>query len=177
VPHVIPYDPEWEVRFEVEAAMLERVLAPWLHGGIEHIGSTAVPGLAAKPIIDIVAGVRELEAARAAIAPLATLGYAWREHRPEAHAFAKPSDRSRPTHHLHLTVPGSDIWRERLAFRDALLESPELVAEYAAWKERHAAETTSSDPYTADKRPFVQRVLATRGIELKPDHTRLTRRS
>jgi GrpB-like predicted nucleotidyltransferase (UPF0157 family) len=176
VPLVLPYDPEWEIRFEVEAAMLERVLAPWLDGGIHHIGSTSVPGLAAKPIIDIIAGVRDLEEARSAFAPLATLGYAWRAHRPEAHAFFKPPDGSAHTHALHLTVPGSDIWRERLAFRDALRDDPELAVEYAAWKAAHADGTSAQDPYTGDKWQFVRRVLAERGIELKPDRKRLSRR-
>jgi GrpB-like predicted nucleotidyltransferase (UPF0157 family) len=175
VPVVIPYDAEWELRFQVEAAMLERVLHQWLDGGIHHIGSTAVPGLAAKPIIDIIAGVRELEAARAAFGPLESLGYAWHAHRPEAHAFYKPADGSEHTHHLHLTVPGSDLWRERLAFRDALLADPALVAEYAAWKARHADGTGARDAYTGDKRPIVQRVLAAHGIELKPDDERLSR--
>jgi GrpB-like predicted nucleotidyltransferase (UPF0157 family) len=167
MPLVVPYDPEWTLRFEVESAMLERVLAPWLEGGIHHIGSTAVPGLAAKPIIDAIAGVHDLNEARAAFEPLALLGYAYRPHRPEAHAF------HREDHSLHLTVPGSDLWRERLAFRDALLADPALVAEYAAWKRRHAARAGADDPYTGDKRPLVLRVLAGAGIELKPDEARL----
>ncbi len=174
MPVISPYDPEWELRFQVEAAMLERVLGPWVVGGVHHIGSTAVPGLPAKPIIDILAGVHELEAARAAFGPLEKLGYAWHSHRPQAHAFLKPANGSVHTHHLHLTVPGSDLWRERLAFRDALLENPALVEEYAAWKRLHAEGTTTRDPYTADKRPFVQRVLAARGISLKPDSERLS---
>jgi GrpB-like predicted nucleotidyltransferase (UPF0157 family) len=87
---VIPYDPAWPRLFEGERARLERALAPWLKGGIHHIGSTAVPGLAAKPIIDMLAGVRDLDEARAAEQPLAALGYVHREHRPEAHLFVKP---------------------------------------------------------------------------------------
>ena len=109
MPVVVPYDPEWVLRFEVERTMLERVLAPWLEGGVHHIGSTAVPGLQAKPIIDIMAGVRDLEAARGAFQPLAALDYAWRAHRPEAHRFIKPASGDDQTHHLHLTVPGSDL--------------------------------------------------------------------
>lgn len=179
VPVVVPYDPEWVLRFEVERTMLARVLAPWLEGeldgGIHHIGSTAVPGLPAKPILDIMAGVRDLEEARDAFEPLATLGYAWRAHRPEAHAFFKPADGSAHTHGLHLTVPGSDLWRERLAFRDALLADPALVDEYAAWKARHAEGTSRDDAYTGDKRALVLRVLAERGIPLKPDAERLSR--
>jgi GrpB-like predicted nucleotidyltransferase (UPF0157 family) len=162
---VVPYDPEWPARFERERERLEEALAPWLEGGIHHIGSTAVPGLAAKPIIDMLAGVRDLLEARAAEGPLAELGYAYREHRPEAHLFWK--DR----YGVHLTEPGSDLWRERLAFRDARHASPELRAEYAEWKRAHGGGT----PYTASKTPLVARVLADAGITVKPDEERLVR--
>ncbi len=55
--HIVPYDESWPVRFEQERAILDRVLGGWVVGGIEHVGSTAVPGLAAKPVIDIMVGV------------------------------------------------------------------------------------------------------------------------
>jgi len=124
-----------------------------------------VPGLAAQPIIDVLAGVRDLEEARAAFAPLVELGYAYRPHRPEAHLFVAPG------RGVHLTEPGSDLWRERLAFRDALRASADLRAEYAAWKAAHAG----VDRYDADKRPLVLRVLAEQGIALRPDDERLVR--
>ncbi len=171
-PIVVPYDPEWPRWFEAERATLERVLAPWLVQGIHHIGSTSVPGLAAKPIIDMIAGVRELEEARAAFEPLYALGYRHREHRPEAHLFWKAA------YGVHLTEAGSDLCRERLAFRDALRAEPALAAEYEEWKLRHATGSAGrGGSYTADKRPFVARVLAEAGIELKPDGARLTARA
>jgi GrpB-like predicted nucleotidyltransferase (UPF0157 family) len=160
----VPYDPAWPEIFEAERARLETALAPWLEGGVHHIGSTAVPGLAAKPIIDMLAGVRDLEEARAAFPGLEALGYRYRPHRPEAHLFVQ-EDRG-----VHLTEPGSDIWRERLAFRDALRASPELRDEYAEWKRAHAG----GKPYTASKWPLVARVLADAGIPLKPDSERLS---
>ena len=64
---IVSYDPVWPTRFQEEAALLLRQLAPWLVGPIERIGSTAVPGLAAKPVIDIMAGVQALETSRASI--------------------------------------------------------------------------------------------------------------
>ena len=161
---VVPYDPAWPRLFEEERARLEPVLAPWLRAGIRHIGSTAVPGLAAKPIIDMIAGVRDLEDARRAFKPMKALGYAYREHRPEAHLFVKV------TSGIHLTEPGSALWRERLAFRDALRADPELRREYAEWKLEHAG----PNGYDDTKWPFVARVLAEAGIELKPDAERLT---
>jgi GrpB-like predicted nucleotidyltransferase (UPF0157 family) len=63
---VVPYDPEWPAYFAAERALLDDVLAPWLEGGIHHVGSTAIPGIAAKPMIDMLAGVRDLDAARGA---------------------------------------------------------------------------------------------------------------
>jgi GrpB-like predicted nucleotidyltransferase (UPF0157 family) len=125
-----------------------------------------VPGLPAKPIIDMLAGVRSLEDSRAAFPVLEELGYTWRPHRPEAHLFVREG------YGVHLTEPGSDLWRERLAFRDALRSSGELRAEYAAWKDAHFVGSAGRF-YDADKRPLIERVLAARGITLKVDTERL----
>jgi GrpB-like predicted nucleotidyltransferase (UPF0157 family) len=163
---VVPYDPDWPRRFESERLLLERLLAPWLEGGIHHIGSTAVPGLASKPIIDMMAGVQDLEKARGAYDVLAEHSYIHKPHRPGiAHHFAKPSLRPlEPTYGLHLTEPGSDLWRERLVFRDALLADAELAREYEALKLRLAVSKESVEDYTAGKREFVGRVLAGAGV-------------
>jgi len=142
------------------------VLEPWLEGGILHIGATSVPGLAAKPLIDMMAGVGDFEAARAAYEPLLAAGYVQTPHRPGiAHHFSKPSERS-ATYGLHLTEPGSDLWTERLAFRDSLRADPEAAAEYAALKLRLAGEHPD-DPaaYTAGKRAFVGEILAASGLD------------
>lgn len=165
----VPYDPNWPRRFKVERALLERVLAPWLAEGIHHVGSTAIPGLTAKPVIDMVAGVRDLEAARAAFDPLGEHAYRHTPHRAGiAHHFSKPSSRlSELTHGLHLTEPGSDLWRERLAFRDALRADLALAEEYEALKARLAKEYPADiGAYTTGKRDFVVRVLADAGIRL-----------
>lgn len=166
---VVPYHAAWRSDFESERDLLEDVLRPWLTGGIHHVGSTAVPGLASKPIIDMIAGVRDLEEARAAFAPLRRHSYLHAPHRPQvAHHYSKPSlDLGEVTHGLHLTEPGSDLWRERLAFRDALRADAALVAEYQALKrrlaERHPHDVVA---YTAGKRAFVGRVLAHAGTSL-----------
>jgi GrpB-like predicted nucleotidyltransferase (UPF0157 family) len=163
----VPYDPEWPRRFEAERALLERALVPWLEGGIHHVGSTAVPGLASKPIIDMVAGVRDFEEARAAFDALREQSYEYAPHRPGiAHHFVKLSGRSATaTHGIHLTEPGSDLWRERLVFRDALRDDPALAAEYEALKLRLArAHPSDIAAYTAGKRSFVVRVLAHSGV-------------
>jgi GrpB-like predicted nucleotidyltransferase (UPF0157 family) len=168
---VVAYDPAWQRKFDEERLLLERVLRPWLEGEINHVGSTAIPGLAAKPVIDMIAGVADLDEARAAFDPLSTLSYVYTPHRPHiAHHFSKPSAAlSTLTHNLHLTEVGSDLWRERLAFRDALRESAVLANEYAVLKQRLAEEhPTDGGAYTAGKREFVGRVLASAGITFGP---------
>jgi GrpB-like predicted nucleotidyltransferase (UPF0157 family) len=159
VIELAPYDPEWPQRFEEERAPLEQLLEPWLEGGIHHIGSTAIPGIAAKPIVDMIAGVRDFEESRGAYAPLAGRGWRHAPHRPGiAHHFEKPG------FGLHLTEPGSDLWRERLAFRDSLRADPALAREYEALKLRLAAEHDDLGGYTPGKRDFVARVLALSGL-------------
>lgn len=165
---VLSYDPQWPVRFEQERAELERLLAPWLSAGVHHIGSTSVPGLAAKPVIDMIAGVDDLAAAEAAVPVLESRSWVHGFHRPRALWFRKGTAEQQ-THALHLTEPGSDLWRERFAFRDALRADAELRAEYQQLKQELAAAHPDNGPaYTAGKRELVARVLATAGIRLGP---------
>jgi GrpB-like predicted nucleotidyltransferase (UPF0157 family) len=172
---IVPYDAEWPRLFDAERRLLESVLAPWLSAGIHHVGSTAVPGMPAKPTIDMIGGVRSLREAEAARSALSGLGYAYGDHRPEALWFRKPGACAwwEASHGLHLTEPGSDLWRERLAFRDALRADAALAGEYRLWKLEHAARQGDPAPYRASKTPFVASVLARAGIELKPDAERL----
>ena len=163
---VVGYDPSWPAQFHAEAAALTEVLGPWLAGPVEHIGSTSVPGLDAKPILDMMAGVRDLTSASDAIPLLGGRGYTHYRHRPAALAFYKqrPGHPRQDSHHLHLTEPGSSLWRERLAFRDALRADPELAREYQELKDQLAADSPDLAVYTAGKRAFVVRVLKEAGI-------------
>lgn len=157
---IVEYDPRWVEAFQLERQVLSDALAPWLVGIPEHIGSTAVPGLAAKPIIDIMAPVRSLEGSRAAVAAAAGAGYVYFPYRAEVmHWFCKPSPSVR-THHLHLVPMGSDLWNERLAFRDALRIDEDLRTEYRSLKLALAARYRHDrDGYTDAKAPFIHRVL------------------
>ena len=157
---IVPYDPRWPSLFETERALLQTVLARWLTGPIEHVGSTAIPGLPAKPVIDIMAAVRSLDASRAAIGEAGKAGYIHFPYRPEEmHWFCKPSAAFR-THHLHLVPLGSRRWIECLAFRDALRRDGALAGEYAALKHTLAGRfKCDREAYTEGKTPFVQRVL------------------
>ena len=157
---VVEYDARWPSLFERERTLLEPVLRPWLAGPIEHVGSTAVPGLAAKPTIDIMAAVESLEASRTALPVLSRLDYVYFPHRPSLmHWFCKPSPISR-THHLHLVPFRSRLWVERLAFRDYLRRNSATAAEYADLKRRLAKQYEfDREGYTDAKDPFIRRVL------------------
>jgi GrpB-like predicted nucleotidyltransferase (UPF0157 family) len=160
VIRIEPYNPAWPAAFVAERELLRTILSPWLVGPIEHIGSTAVPGLAAKPIIDIMAPVRDLESSRPAIAELGQLGYCYAPYRPDImHWFCKPGPEVR-THHLHVVPFESELWKRRLAFRDLLVANPLLARDYAALKyELAAAYRNDRERYTDEKGPFIEAAL------------------
>ena len=158
---IIEYNPNWPVQFLIERDILQTVLSKWLVGDIEHIGSTAVPGLAAKPVIDIMAPVASLEGSWGAFKAAESVGYCFYPYKPdEMYWFCKPSPELR-THHLHIVPLGSQTWVERLAFRDALRQNPELAQEYDALKRRLAQDFANDrEAYTDAKAPFILRTLA-----------------
>jgi GrpB-like predicted nucleotidyltransferase (UPF0157 family) len=158
---VVEYDSDWPVRFASErAALLDRI-GPWITGGIHHVGSTSVPGLPAKPVIDILVGVESLDRSRPCIDAVAPLGYLYAPYLDdEMHWFCKPHP-ARRTHHLHLVPTGSRRYREELAFRDALRADRDLAARYAALKRDLAARFGDDrEAYTTHKGPFIRAVLA-----------------
>jgi GrpB-like predicted nucleotidyltransferase (UPF0157 family) len=116
---IVPYDPAWPALFRIEATRLRAALDPDLGLGIEHFGSTAVPGLAAKPIIDILIAVASLARAKATmVEPVQALGYVyWAENpKPDRMFFVKgmPPYGERRTHHVHITQPDGEMWTRRL---------------------------------------------------------------
>ena len=130
------------------------------------MGSTSVPGLEAKPIIDILVGVRDLQTARACFEPLAGLGYLYAPYLPEEmHWLCKP-DPAQRTHHLHLVPFGSPRYRDELAFHDRLRADPQLAADYAALKRGLARRHPDDrEAYTAAKSEFIATALS----ETAPD--------
>ena len=162
------YDPRWPALFAEEAEHLRRCLPADLLGRIEHFGSTAVPGLAAKPVVDMLIEVSDLEEARRRIAPvLEAQGYDhfWRAARDDGRPpfycwLIKRDGRGRRTHHLHMLEAGFEHW-ERLLFRDLLIERADLADEYACLK-RELSEKHPDDriAYTRGKTEFVERVTA-----------------
>jgi GrpB-like predicted nucleotidyltransferase (UPF0157 family) len=144
----------------LERDPLIEVLAPWLVGPIEHIGSTSVPGLAAKPVIDMMAAVGGLAESRDAIPALERIGYCYAPyHEDVMHWLCKPRPDFR-THHLHLVPYVSSLWVERLVFRDRLRADRLLAEEYATLK-RDLAQRYRNDreAYTDAKTPFIKKVV------------------
>lgn len=156
---VEPYDPAWPQRFAEEAEALQAHIGGWVTGGIHHVGSTAVPGLAAKPIIDIMVGVTDLESSRPCIDLLGELRYLYAPYRTETmHWFCKP-DPARRTHHLHLVPTASPRFADVLAFRDLLRADPDAAAEYETLKRRLAeSHPDDREAYTNGKDELVARL-------------------
>jgi GrpB-like predicted nucleotidyltransferase (UPF0157 family) len=157
--HIVPYDAVWPRRFEEERTLLLDAIGPWLAGPIEHIGSTAIPGLAAKPVVDMMAGVESLDGSFPAVAILESHAYCYYPYRPDVmHWFCKPSPAFR-THHLHL-VPFKPALDRRLAFATTCARTLTLRGEYADLKYRLAEQHRfDREAYTDAKGPFVERIL------------------
>lgn len=162
VIEMVTYDPSWPQRFAGEAAALRAVLPADLSVAIEHFGSTAVPGLDAKPIIDIMLVVGDRGRWNELIEPVQSLSYVyWAENPAPHHMFfvkGMPPFGSGRTHHVHVHRP--EEARVPLAFRDYLIAHPEDAARYAALK-RELAERfrTDRDAYTNAKAEFVTEIL------------------
>ena len=161
---IVPYDPNWVKLFQAEAKAIANILATKLITRIEHFGSTSVPNLPAKLIIDLLIKVSSLtEAKETAIEPLESLGYAYWANNPDPKRmfFVKGLPPNSPrTHHLHLVESDSILW-ERLLFRDYLRQYPEEAAHYARLKYRLADEFKSDrKAYTQGKTDYIQSVMS-----------------
>lgn len=168
------YDEAWVASYASVRDRLEVLLAPWLAAPVEHVGSTAVPGLAAKPVVDVLAPVRNLRAASAAVPVLEAQGWLHWYEDPHGHRlwFLTPQPEHR-THHLLLVEHEHVQARALLAFRDALRADALLARSYAALKRRLAVEHPSNrNAYTNAKGDFVARVLTGVGAAV-PDRQRL----
>jgi GrpB-like predicted nucleotidyltransferase (UPF0157 family) len=168
---IADYDPTWPDRFEEQASQVAVLLAPWLAGPVEHVGSTAVPGLPAKPVIDMLAPVRCLAEAEEAVGRLAADGWLFWADDPNRSWrlwFLRPRPEAR-THHLHMIEHGRDQARAMVAFRDTLQANGELRREYAQLKRRLARQHADNrNVYTNAKTGFVESALRAGGIELPP---------
>jgi GrpB-like predicted nucleotidyltransferase (UPF0157 family) len=161
---VSEYDPAWPSMFEQERAAVLAVLGQSVLV-IEHIGSTAVPGLAAKPIIDLLVGVRSLAEARtSSVNQLVKLGYTYipeYESWLPGELFFRKAVPGPWTHHVHVMEPSNPRWQRFLLFRDYLRAHPRTAAAYANLKKSLAAKFGDDiAAYRDGKHEFVQRVTA-----------------
>ena len=155
------YDPNWPRMFEDERVRILAVLADKVVA-IEHIGGTAVVGLGAKPIIDVMIGVRSLADAEPCISRLASIGY---EYRPENEGkFPETRFFDRPSYHLHMVEVSSDFWRRHLIFREYLRIRPEKARQYFELKKELASKYhTDREGYTDAKTQFIATALEDAG--------------
>ncbi|MBC8139939.1 MAG: GrpB family protein [Armatimonadetes bacterium] len=160
---IVPYDERWRDLFAREIATINAVAPPGLLLRGEHFGSTAVPGLAAKPVIDILLGVASLADAKDRLIPaVEPLGYSyWRDDPNPAKLYAVKGlpPNSPRTHHLHIVEPDSQMW-EQLLFRDYLRLHNDEAARYAALKHDLAARfRTDREAYTEGKSAYIAEVM------------------
>jgi GrpB-like predicted nucleotidyltransferase (UPF0157 family) len=152
---LVDHDPTWAELFESERAKLTGVFDGRVVG-IEHIGSTAVPELCAKPIVDVLVGLRELELTDEDIATMRTLGYEYLgEYGRPGRLFFRKQPR---THHVHIVEHGGQHWERQLVFRDALRSDEEERRRYDEFKRRLAAAGHPREVYTELKTPFIREV-------------------
>jgi GrpB-like predicted nucleotidyltransferase (UPF0157 family) len=168
---LLDHDPDWALRFDEQRSRLSVLLAPWLAGPIEHVGSTSVAGLRAKPIVDLLAPVTSLDTAQAAISVLEEAGWLFWPDDPNRHYrlwFLRPRPDAR-THHLQIIARSDPAARALIVFRDALRDEPLLRARYAALKDQLAEQyRTDREAYTNAKADFVRAVLQSKGAAEPP---------
>ena len=168
--HLVEHQPEWAALFDEEKTRLSAAIGRHILD-IQHIGSTSIPGLPAKPILDIAVGVEKFETAAVCIPLLEPLGYLYRgEHGiPRRHYFVKRAHavsgdhavQGQPrTHHLHMLEIDSQGWRDHLLFRDTLRRDAALAAEYTNFKRQIASQFKDDrEAYQTAKDKVVSRLL------------------
>ena len=153
-----PYDTTWPLEFAVEADRIARACRG-LALRLEHIGSTSIPGLSAKPVIDVLAGRPGNVSGESYVAVFRQLGY---EHKgaygvPGRNYFRRGTPR---THHVHLVSWTSTVWEDHLLFRDYLRSHPETAREYETLKRELAAlYIQDKERYTDAKGPFIRSIV------------------
>ncbi|MCI0438008.1 MAG: GrpB family protein [Chloroflexi bacterium] len=163
---IVEYDPRWPAIFEDEKARIVFAL------GIEpqqvqHVGSTSIPCLGAKPIVDIMVGIPTMDSAERYARLLSYIGYEWRGETVPGTLYIRKAVPRR--FNIHMTQYGSDFWLEDLLFRDYLRVHPEAVREYEALKRKLMA-TLASDPpaYNAGKAAFIRSIVDKARAEFNP---------
>ncbi len=159
---VAPYREEWNTLFKLEKENIEETIGDYVED-IQHVGSTSIPGVAAKPVLDIAVAVRDFDEARICIEPLDGIGYEYRGENsiPRRHFFRKGVPRS---HHIHMFEKTSADWKEIILFRDCLRSNQGLADDYVRLKRdlsrRYPMDRQS---YQAGKARFIEAVIKAAG--------------
>ena len=160
---IVEHNPNWVNMFEYEAESIRKALRNDLIVEIQHIGSTAVPGLAAKPVIDIMIGLRDLSDGKKIIQPLKELGYVyWADNPDDKKMFfvkGMPPYGEKRTHHVHMVEIDGEFWQRRL-FRDYLRINPQEASRYEKLKRELAVRFRDDrEAYTEGKSDYVAEVM------------------
>jgi len=162
---IVDYDARWPIIYEKEKARILKAIGGKVVA-IEHVGSTAVPGLGAKPVIDILVGVRSLSDVEECIEPLKHIGYEYvpeyEASIPERRYFRRgPSEVPNRHFHLHMVERTSNFWARHILFRDYMRTHPEIAQQYCRLKKELAAKHGADrEAYTEAKTSFIESVVA-----------------
>jgi GrpB-like predicted nucleotidyltransferase (UPF0157 family) len=157
---LVPYNPLWPEKFQKEKKLIEETIGDYIAGGIHHVGSTAIPGLSAKPVIDILVGVESLDKSRPCIKILEKIHYVYFPYKEKyEHWFCKPSPEHREFH-LHIMPADSAEFKAKIAFRDYLISHPEEKNRYESLKKELVGKFRNDrEAYTDAKTDFVKKVV------------------
>lgn len=163
--NIVPNNPEWPTLAKIEIEYIKSLFPKGLILDIQHVGSTAIPNISAKPIIDIQIAVNALDIAKIVAVPLLhKLGYEYWSENPDQTRmfFAKgmPPYGEKRTHHVHIVEPTSHHWRNKITFRDYLIKHPEIAQEYEVLKNNLALKYKyDREKYTDAKAEFIKNIL------------------
>jgi len=155
-----PYNSQWKEFYRKESELISSTISDYLVD-IQHIGSTAIPGIIAKPIIDIAVAINSLENIEKIIGPLSEIGFIYRGEQgiPDRHMFVKGGEELR-THHMHVMHKSHYEWKKHILFRDYLMNHPKEVKKYSELKRRLEKQFKHDrESYTESKSEFIEGIL------------------
>lgn len=155
-----PYDATWKTEYEKEEKILWEILKDYAID-IQHVGSTAIPGLSAKPILDIAVAVKDRETLEYLLPVMAEHGYDMLNNLDICgEILARKGTPECRTHYIHMEVIDSEYWNNHIWFRDYLLKHPEYIEKYEALKQNIVVNFKDErKKYTAEKNDFIKHIL------------------
>ena len=157
---LVPYENEWAIEFEKEKDRLKNVLGDYALD-IQHVGSTSIPGIVCKPILDIAVAVKNLEVLEELIPILTNAGYDVKNSiEDKEEILARKGSPECRTHYIHIEVLNGEFWKHHILFRDYMLKHPEAVAMYEKIKkDSFSLYKDDRKKYTESKHNFIREIL------------------